>query len=50
MEELETGEMEYEIVEEFLIGLKKEFGGGEKESVKAAELLNRNRDRTCHDH
>ena len=38
MEELEAGEMEYEIVEEFLIALKKEFGGGEEESVKAAEL------------
>jgi len=38
MEELETGEMEYEIVEEFLVSLKKEFGRGEKESVKAAEL------------
>jgi len=31
MEELET-------VEEFLTSLKKEFGGGEEESVKAAEL------------
>jgi len=38
MEELETGEMEYETVEEFLTNLKKEFGGGEEESVKAAEL------------
>jgi len=38
MEELETGEIEYEIVEEFLISLKKEFGRGEKESVKAVEL------------
>ena len=26
------------MTEEFLIGLKKEFGGGEEESVKAAEL------------
>jgi len=38
MEELETGEMEYETVEEFLTSLKKEFGGGEEESVKATEL------------
>ena len=38
MEELETGEVEYESVEDFLICLKKEFGGGEEESVKVAEL------------
>ena len=38
MEKLETGEMEYETMEEFLISLKKEFGGGEEELVKAAEL------------
>jgi len=38
MEELETGKIEYEIAEEFLMSLKKEFGGGEEESVKAAEL------------
>jgi len=38
MEELEAGEIEYETVEEFLTSLKKEFGGGEEESVKAAEL------------
>ena len=38
MDELESGEVEYESVEEFLTCLKKEFGGGEKESVKAAEL------------
>ena len=38
MEELEGGEVEYESVEEFLTSLKKEFGGGEEESVKAAEL------------
>ena len=38
MEELETGEVEYKSVEDFLICLKKEFGGGEEESVKAAEL------------
>jgi len=38
MEELESGEVEYEMVEEFLTSLRKEFGGGEEESVKAAEL------------
>jgi len=38
MDELESGEMEYETVEDFLTCLKKEFGGGEEESVKAAEL------------
>ena len=38
MEELEMGEVEYESVEEFLISLRKEFGGGEEELVKAAEL------------
>jgi len=38
MEELEAGEMEYETVEEFFTSLRKEFGGGEEESVKAAEL------------
>jgi len=38
MEELEAGEIEYETAEEFLISLKKEFGGGEEESTKAAEL------------
>ena len=38
MEELESGEIEYEIAEEFLMSLKKEFGGGEDEAVKAAEL------------
>ena len=38
LEELELGEMEYETAEEFLTTLKKEFGGGEEEAVKAAEL------------
>ena len=38
IEELEAGEMEYETVEEFLTVLKKKFGGGEEEAVKAAEL------------
>jgi len=38
MKELETGEIEYETIEEFLIALKKEFGRGEEKSVKAVEL------------
>jgi len=38
IEELEAGEMEYETVEELLTVLKKEFGGGKEEAVKAAEL------------
>ena len=38
MEEMESGEVEYESAEEFLMCLKKEFGGGEEESVKVAEL------------
>jgi len=38
MEELESGEVEYESVKEFFTSLKREFGGGEEESIKAAEL------------
>ena len=38
MEELESGEGEYKSAEEFLTSLKKEFSGGEEESVKVAEL------------
>ena len=38
MEELESGEVEYELAEEFLNSLKREFSGGEEESVKAVEL------------
>ena len=38
MEELESGEMEYESIKEFFTSLKKEFRGGEEELVKAAEL------------
>ena len=33
-----AGEVEYELAEEFLTSLRKEFGGGKEESVKAAEL------------
>ena len=38
IEELESGEIEYETTEEFFTSLRKKFGRGEKESVKAAEL------------
>jgi len=38
MEELESEEMEYESIEEFFTSLKREFGGGEEELVKAVEL------------
>ena len=38
MDKIEAGEVEFELVEEFFTCLKKEFGGGEEESVKAAEL------------
>ena len=38
LEELEAGELEFEMVGEFLAEIKREFGGGEKEAVKVAEL------------
>jgi len=38
LEDLEEGALEYESVGEFLAAIKKEFGEGEKESVKVAEL------------
>ena len=38
MEELEAGEMEYEMIEEFLTSIKKEFSSGEEKLVKVAEL------------
>jgi len=38
MEELESGEVEYETAEEFLTSLRKEFSEGEEEAVKAAKL------------
>jgi len=38
LEDLEAGEIEYELAEEFLVGLKRKFGGGDKETVKVAEL------------
>ena len=38
MENLKEEMLEYELVEEYLAAIKKEFGGGEEESVKVAEL------------
>ena len=38
LEELEAGELKFETIGEFLAEIKKEFGGGEKELVKVAEL------------
>ena len=38
LEDLEVGELEFEVVGEFLAEIKKDFGTGEKESVKVAEL------------
>ena len=38
LEELEAGDLEFETVGEFLAEIKKEFRGGEEESVKATEL------------
>ena len=38
LEELEAGELEFEMVGEFLAEIRREFGKGEEESVKVAEL------------
>ena len=38
LEDLEEGVLEYEDVREFLADIRKKFGGGDKESVKVAEL------------
>ena len=38
LEDLEGGLLEYKTVKEFLMDIKKEFGGGDKESIKVAEL------------
>jgi len=38
LKELKAGKLEFETVGEFLTEIKKEFGEGEEESVKAAEL------------
>jgi len=38
LEDLKAGELEYELVGKFLAGLKREFGEGDEEAVKVAEL------------
>jgi len=38
LEDLERGLLEYETVGEFLADIKKEFRGGDEESVKVAEM------------
>ena len=38
LENLEGDLLEYKIVGEFLADIKREFGGGDKETVKRAEL------------
>jgi len=38
MEELEIGEIKFESTGEFLAEIRREFGGGDEESVKVAEL------------
>jgi len=38
LEDLKSGNLEYETVEKFLADLKKEFGGGDKKAVKVVEL------------
>ena len=38
MEDLERGLLKYEMAGEFLADIKKEFGEGDKEMVKVAEL------------
>ena len=38
MKELESGKVEYKLVEEFLMSLKRKFGREEEESMKVAEL------------
>ena len=35
---MEVGKVEYESAGEFLLEIKKEFGGGDKESAKVVEL------------
>jgi len=38
LEDLESGNLEYETTEEFLADLKKEFGEENEEAIKMAEL------------
>ena len=45
LEDLESEEVEFRLAEEFLLELKKEFGGGDKELVKIVELKKKDRTR-----
>ena len=38
LEDLKGGLLEYKMVEEFLVEIKKEFGEGNEETIKVAEL------------
>jgi len=38
LEDLKSDKVEFESAGEFLLELKKEFGGGDEESIKVAEL------------
>jgi len=38
LEDLESGEVEFESAGEFLLELKKKFGEGDKKSVKVVEI------------
>jgi len=38
LKDLEEGLLEYETAGKFLVDIKKEFGGGDEETVKVAEL------------
>ena len=38
LEDLKGGLLEYKTVREFLVDIKREFGGEDEESVKVAEL------------
>ena len=38
LEDLKVGLLKYETAEEFLADIRKEFGGGDEESVKVTEL------------
>jgi len=38
LEDLETGLLKYKTVGEFLMDIRKEFGGGDEKSTKVAEL------------
>jgi len=47
LENLETGEAEFGLVREFLLKLRKKFGGGDEELVKVAKLRRKNYRRIC---